>query len=404
VFTLRETEENMNDSMHTIVAPSSTRLLKEALEGLRTSTGIVGKLLRHNDRADARISIDIAGKSLQYDCEIKQTIDRFSTLEDLKVRSAVDQSTILVSRPLTSALATRCHELGIQFIDTAGNAYLTDREGVLIMVTGRKSATASLDTPRDSTITPAVLRMIFGFLADPSKLNAPYREISLAVQVSTGAITNAFATLEGRGFIATRPDGTRFIRSPDLLLSEWAAGYMQRIRPKLQKYRFSAPNPHDLWHQWNPQLRMSAWGGEAAAEIITQHLNPSTFTIYMDMHDASEINELVKRFRLRADPHGQIEILQPFWNMDQFAESFPTVPLHLIYADLLGSRDSRNLKVAQDIYKRAIDHVLSAGHPEEPEAGRGTARRRLFRDRCYRKGYSNDPCFRDRRGSRDTRC
>ena len=350
----------MNASTHAIVAPDSTRLVEEALEGLRASTGIAGKLLRHSDRADARISIDIAGKSLQYDCEIKQQIDRFSTLEDLKARSAVDQTTILVSRQLTSALATRCQELDIQFIDTAGNAYLTDREGVLIMVTGRKSATASLDARRDSTITPAVLRMIFGFLADPSMLNMPYREISLAVQVSTGAIANAFATLEARGFIGTRPDGTRLIRSPDLLLSEWATGYMQRIRPRLQKYRFTAPDPHELGRKWNPQFRMSAWGGEAAAEIITQHLNPSTFTIYMDMHDASEINELVRRFRLRADPHGEIEILQPFWNMDEFAGSFPTVPLHLIYADLLGSRDSRNLKIAEDIYKRAIDHVLSA--------------------------------------------
>lgn len=199
---------------------------------------------------------------------------------------------------------------------------------------------------------------MFGFLADSSMLNTPYRDIGNAVQVSTGAIAKAFATLETRGFISVTADGRRLIRSPELLLSEWATGYMSRLRPKLAKFRFSGPPASELLNDWSPELGVSAWSGEVAAEIIARHLHPATATIYMDQ--ASEITAFVKRFRLRADPHGSIEVVKPFWNMERFAGSFPTVPLHVVYADLIATHDARNLAVAELIFDIAVSHVHSS--------------------------------------------
>lgn len=345
----------MNGQKLSRVTSDGGQLILDALAALKESTGIQGKVLPNDHHAGPRISLAIAETSLQYACEVKQNIDRFLTLEDLKARSVIDQSTILVCPALTNALATRCQQLDIQFIDTAGNSYITNGAGILISVTGRKHEKAMRES-HEATVTPAALRIIFGILAKPSMLNAPYRDISMAVQVSTGAIAKAFETLETKGFIATTPSGTRLIRSPDLLLSEWATGFMHRIRPKLKKFRFTSPDPAEL-QKWNPEFGLSAWGGEMAAELITQHLKPSSFTIYMDMEDSRTIYELVKRFRLRSDPHGAIEVIQPFWNMDEFAESFPTVPWHLVYADLLGSKDSRNLQVAEQIFHKVVRHV-----------------------------------------------
>lgn len=355
MFTLREKGDIMNVRKLNPMASHERQLILDALAALQESTGIRGEMLPTDRSSEPRISLKIAQTSLQYACEVKQNIDRFLTLEDLKARSVIDQSTVLVCPALTSALAARCHQLDIQFIDTAGNAYITNRAGVLISVTGRKHEKA-LREPRDATITPAALRIIFGILAKPSMLNAPYRDISMAVQVSTGAIAKAFETLEAKGFIGTTPGGTRLIRSPDLLLSEWATGFMHRIKPKLKKFRFTSPDPVEL-RRWIPESRISAWGGEMAAEVITQHLNPSSFTIYMDMNETRQLSDLVKEFRLRADPHGSIEVIQPFWNMDEFTESFPTVPWHLVYADLLGTKDSRNLQVAELIFRKVVRHV-----------------------------------------------
>lgn len=348
----------MNTTQLPAMSSSEAQLIADALESLRDSTGIIGRLLGNGNGADANVSLQVAGKSLKYVCEVKQKIDRFPILDDLKARSVVNDSTLLVCGPLTNAMAARCHELDIQFIDTVGNAYITDRDGVLINVTGRKAATEPQVAARGLTITPAALRMMFAFLAKPAMLNAPYRDISTSVQVSTGAIGKVFETLEARGFIGTAPGRNRIITSPELMLSEWATGYMSRLRPKLKKLRFTAPNPGDLRTGWSPELRISAWGGEVAADILTQHLSPATVTIYMDMQaEAGALPELVKRFRLRADPHGQIELVQPFWNMDYFDDSFPTVPLHLVYADLLGTHDPRNLVVAQQISREVINHV-----------------------------------------------
>jgi hypothetical protein len=207
------------------------------------------------------------------------------------------------------------------------------------------------------TITPAAVRMMFAFLAIPSMLNAPYRDISVSVQVSTGAIGKIFEVLEARGFIGVAPDGRRIITSPELMLGEWATGYLSRLRPKLKKFRFTISNPNDFLG-WNPGLRVSAWGGEVAAQMLTKHLNPATFTIYVDMEaEVRALPDLVQRHRLRADPHGPIEVVQPFWNMDYFADSFPTVPLHLVYADLLGTQDPRNLTVASQLSREVIQHV-----------------------------------------------
>lgn len=347
----------MNDAAAPAISSPENKLISEALDRLKESSGIAGTTIPDADGAGAKVVLTVAGKSLQYDCKVKQRVDRLPILDDMKARSVLSPSTILVCHPLTHAMALRCQELDVQFIDTAGNAYITDGAGVLIKIMGRKIGNASLTDSRGRTIPPTALRMMFAFLADPAMLNAPYRDISASVQVATGAIGKILETFEARGFIGTAPSGKRIILSPALMLSEWSTGYMSRLRPKLKTFRFAGPALSEFRNAWTPALRISAWGGEVAAEILTKHLIPATCTIYFDLNDTSALGEMVKHFRLRADPQGPIEVVETFWNTDYFSESFPTVPLHLVYADLLGTNDSRNLTVAQQISHEVIEHV-----------------------------------------------
>jgi hypothetical protein len=341
---------------------SSESLIADALGGLYESTGIKGEMLIENGGGTSvAVALKVAGKTMKYICEPKQKIDRYLILEDLKARSVVSQPTLLVSGPLTDAMASRCRELDMQFIDIAGNAYIRDGQGILIHVVGRKLEKDSRSAAGEMTVTPAAVRMMFAFLAAPSMLNAPYRDISAAVRVSTGAIGKVFEVLEARGFVGTAPGGNRIIASPELMLSEWATGYMSRLRPKLKKFRFASANPSYFHTGWDAELRVSAralWGGEVAAEKITKHLNPATFSIYLDMEkEPSALPDMVRQFQLRADPRGSIEVIQPFWNTDYFDESFPTVPLHLVYADLLGTNEPRNLSLASQISRDVVKHV-----------------------------------------------
>jgi hypothetical protein len=360
MFTFCEKADNMNAAADPLPRSTETQIIEDALNGLHDSTGVVGELVGDGAMGDGEVALHVAGTRLHYQCEVKRNVDRTALLDDIKTRSTSNGNTLLVCTALTPAMAARCHALDLQFIDTAGNAYLTNRQGILINVVGRKPQKGSV-IDLDKTITPAALRMMFAFLAQPSMLNAPYREISSSVQVSTGAIGNALAALETRGFIGTTPTGARIINSPERMLSEWATGYLSRIKPKLKKFRFAALDTADLLHGWAPEPGRSAWSGEVAAEKVTKHLNPSTVTIYMEIDDTRDLPEMVKRLKLRGDPNGPIEVVQAFWNMDFFGESFPTVPLHLIYADLLGTNDPRNLLIAKQIHKKVIDHVHGSG-------------------------------------------
>ncbi len=347
----------MNSNGFFSTSSPEAELITQALDELCISTGIKGRLYSRGSHALAEVSLQVAEQPLHYMCEVKRKIDRFSTLQDLKIRSGRNQSGLLICEPLTHELSSRCRELDIQFIDTAGNAYLTDRKGILIYVTGRKPDKEVLSTRSEATITPAALRIIFAILANPIMLNKTYREISASVQISIGMIGKVFETLKARGYIGLSPSGACLINSPESLLSEWAIGYTGRIRPKLKKLRFSAPNPDDLRMGWKPGSTTSAWSGEVAADMLTKHLKAVTYTIYMDMENRSELTELVKRFRLKADTQGDIEIIQPFWDMNYFNEFYPTVPPHLVYADLIGTQDPRNLTAAKQISDIVINHV-----------------------------------------------
>lgn len=339
-----------------LVLDTEVALIAKALDALHRTAGIQGELLDHSQAgADAAISLTVNGQTLRYDCEVKTKVDRYALPLNLLNKLGNAQHTLLVSSPLSLDMANRCREIGLQFIDTAGNAYINNGAGIHVFVTGQRGGDQH-QAPGNNTMTPAVLRMMFAFLADPALLNAPYRNISISARVSTGAIGKALDTLEARGLIGSAAGGKRMIRTPELFLNEWASGYAGRLKPKLRKYRFSSDN-FDRILDWNPAFRQSAWGGEPAAMLLTKHLKPEECTIYVSMTDPQGLRDIVKDFRLRADPQGRIEIVEMFWNRDDFTYSFPTVPHHLVYADLMATHDSRNIAVARQLVPGIVQHV-----------------------------------------------
>jgi hypothetical protein len=335
----------------------AVQLVARALDELHASIGIHGELVDDaTSDADARVSLTINGQQLQYDCQVKKRVDRYTLPFELVNKLGNARPTLLVSSPLSQDMANRCRELGLQFIDTAGNAYINDGAGIYIYVTGRRSED-KLQGPVSNAMTPAVLRMMFAFLAEPLLLNALYRDISSKALVSMGAIGKVFETLETRKLIGTTASGKRMIRTPELFLNEWASGYTGRLKPKLRKYRFATDNLDSFINIWSPGFRVSAWSGEVAAMTLTGHLKPEECTLYVEMNEPGALRDIVKDFRLRADPQGRIEIVEMFWNPDDFSDWFPTVPPHLVYADLMATHDPRNIAVARQIAAGVIDHV-----------------------------------------------
>ena len=341
------------------------KLLEDALAALRRVTGLQAAVVAREPRAregarpDAAIEVLAGEKRYRFLAEIK-AVDRAVALATAKHQlERFGRRGVLVAPYVTAELADHCREkLDLHFIDTVGNAYLR-ATGLYVFIRGERPpgpAAAAMGVRGGGTAT--ALRVVFALLCRPELLNAPYREIVAAAGVALGTIGWVFVDLQRRGYVTggKRTRKRRFLETARLL-EEWATNYPIKLRPKVNQRRFRAPDP-DWWQKALLADRVF-WGGEVAADRLTGHLRPATQTIYIDpAARREELARLVREHHLRADPTGEIEILDTFWNFPPGVTRPNLVPPVLVYADLVATLDPRNLEIAQRIRQKHIDDAL----------------------------------------------
>lgn len=346
-------------------------LLERALRALRHTTGLEGRVVAvERDLGgglgpDAAIEIAVGDRPHRYAVEIKR-VDRFAAIGQIKNHlGQFPLPGLLVAQRITAETADVCRELDVQFIDANGNAYL-HAPGLFVLVKGQRLPAkedrdfVATEPPRAGT--PTALRVIFALICHPELLNAPYREITKAAGVALGAIGWVFFDLNNRAFTTGgNKKGDRHILEHKRLIDEWVTNYPIKLRPKLNPTRFHAPDPN-WWQQVDITRYEAQWGGEVAADKLTGHLKPNTVTVYMrrNAHVRQNLTRLVADNRLRADPAGEIEILETFWDFPANAARPDVVPPLLVHADLLATLDPRNFTVARMI----LDQYTHA--PETP--------------------------------------
>jgi hypothetical protein len=353
----------MDRAMH--LPERERKLLEDALAALRRATGLTAAVVAgepkipQGARPDAAIDIAGQGKRLRFFVEIK-AVDRAIALATAKQQlEPFGRQGMLVTPYLTAELANHCRtKLDLQFIDTAGNAYLR-APGLYVFIRGERPqgpAATAAGTRGGGTAT--ALRVVFALLCKPELLNAPYREIVAAAGVALGAVGWVFFDLQGRGYVmGGKRTRNRRLLEPGRLIEEWVTNYPIKLRPKLNQQRFRAPDPN--WWQKARLPDGALWGGEIAANRLTGDLKPATCTIYIDPLTRREgVAKLVREHRLRADPEGEVEILDTFWNFPADPRQPELVPPLLVYADLVTTLDPRNLEIAKRIREEHIEHAL----------------------------------------------
>ncbi|UUZ51570.1 hypothetical protein LP420_20905 [Massilia sp. B-10] len=307
-----------------------------------------------NNRADATVELRLAGHAYPYFAEVRQ-VDRIAALHQVKQQFAdVNGAFLLVAPRISSELAERCREIGVQFIDADGNAYL-QAPGLFVFIKGQRHANghALSDVLPGPGGSVSASRLTFALLCAPELLSAPYRFLSQIAGVSLGAIGPVFNDLAKRGYITKAKKDRRFLEKAKLM-DEWVTIYASKLRPKLAPRRFSASD-RDWWKKIDIEHFDAAWGGEVAADKMTNYLKPEKITIYMNAATMRhKLGKLVIQNKLRADPHGEIEILEKFWDLSLDHEHQACVPPLLVYADLMASMEPRNLDTAAKIYRQLI--------------------------------------------------
>jgi hypothetical protein len=258
---------------------------------------------------------------------------------------------LLITEYVNPKMAEQLKKMDIQFIDTAGNAYLNEPP-VFIYIKGNKPPENLQPRGIRRIFQPTGLKIIFAFLCHPNLANAPYREVAKAANVALGTVGWVMRDLKGEGYLLEMGKRGRRLTNKKKLFDRWVMAYPEKLRPKLMIGKYKTPN-----QGWHKDVRLNNyqgyWGGEVAAAKLKTFLKPETVTIY-----TAEVNtNLLLDNRLRKDPEGDIELLKIFWNTEYVGYNGginDLVPPVLIYADLLATGEARNIETAETVYEQEL--------------------------------------------------
>ncbi|MCG2725892.1 MAG: hypothetical protein L6420_06490 [Elusimicrobia bacterium] len=330
------------------------RILNMALNAVERTAELHGKVgscsaKGNSPLMDASLVFRFGQKKFIYSAEIK-SINSISSLGLIKMKfEKLKTPCLLVAPYITAEMANHCRKFGIQFIDTAGNAYLKE-EGLHIFVIGQKRNLENIPSAKNRAATTSGMRVVFILLCAPKLFNASYRDIAKAAGVALGSVGWVFFALKERGHLLLDEKGKkrRFI-DPKGLIEEWVINYPIKLRAKLRTQCFSGPN--DNWREsLNPKRYGALFGGEIAGHLLTGYRKPGKELFYME----GDLTRIVVDNHLKANPHGSVEIVEKFWDFNFDDKGKQVVPPLLVYADLIASKDPRNHEVAKIVYERYI--------------------------------------------------
>ena len=164
-------------------------LIKECVQTLKKIECCDVEFITQEDEEsfDGLVRLVRPGEQLEYAIEVKQHLTK--TMAELvlhRLRSSSNRPILIFTDYVHRELAEYCKENQMEFVDTAGNAYLK-RPTLFIYVIGHKRAMAKERPTR--AFQESGLKVIFLFLKQPDAVNWGYREIGEATNTALGGIS-----------------------------------------------------------------------------------------------------------------------------------------------------------------------------------------------------------------------
>lgn len=334
-------------------------ILNEAIGAIHREAGlrldVVGCEVRQgNKRIDAIIRIPEVATQLV--AEIKKWaphVNLGAVINQIN-RLAEPGKGMFLADYINPNMGERLKEANIQFIDTAGNAYI-NQPPLYIYIKGNKpelnvGARGTDKTGRAFQATG--IKVVFAFLRDKNLINAPYRQIAEQAQVALGTVGWVIRDLVAQGFLLEgRKKNQRKFANFDQLMDAWVEAYPHKLKAKQRIATFTTDAP-GWWKAIDLEKFGALWGGEIAGARYTRYLNPKDAVIYIKKE---QVAKFLKTARLRKIAQNEqaalhVDLIEPFWkeenNRDKVAELVH--PL-VAYADLIETGDPRNRETANII-------------------------------------------------------
>jgi hypothetical protein len=313
----------------------------------------------------SRLELRVAGRPIDASLHIKgpdRIVERFveirhviagATLANLADQFANTPGRwILITRHVSKHLAGRMRELGIEYIDTAGNAYVTDKS--LVVSLQGKNPTKKYAKPSQNQLWGSTaVKTIFALLCNKHLIDAPYREIASKANVALGALTGVFSDLVREGFVVERGLAGRRMQRKKELFDKWNESYALSMRSRTRIGTF-AHAEEKFWMKLDLSPFHAVWGGEVAAFMMTRSHDPVVVTIYSYLPP----NDLLQQLNLIQSDQGHVEFRHQFWRFETTEAIGRIAPPILVYADLMATAVSKNVETAKTIYEAHIERHL----------------------------------------------
>ncbi|MRG46944.1 hypothetical protein GFS24_17615 [Chitinophaga sp. SYP-B3965] len=324
---------------------NETYILEKALARLGELTGIQVTDIRNVPNGSIDFKIKLERKN-HWHLELSvETRTEFKPYHLPRMMEMARQNTpfMLVAERIYPAQKQALKENGINYLDTAGNIFLS-HDQIYLFVEGNKPVD-EIKPVTNRAFTKGGLKTAFHFLLDEQFLNMPYRTLAQTTGVSLGSINYIMEGLDQAGFILPVDNQTKKLQQKKLLLERWITAYHETLKPSLFMGSFLFKG-RDLSE---PGEKENVWGGEPAAEMLINHLFPQIYTVYT----LKDKLGLMKSWKLIPKNEGDLKVYQKFWTAPEWDAKQLAPPL-LIYADLLETNDPRCIEAAGIIYNQFL--------------------------------------------------
>lgn len=291
---------------------------------------------------------DLTINGVTFACKVKTHLNKANcnlVVQRLRnLKELTDKPLIVAASYVSPEMFDSLPQEDISVVESSGNCKIV-ASPLFINISGQKGIQKK--EPKGKAFNEAGLKVIFYFLLDDGNINKPYRQIKEDTGVSLGTIKNVVEELSNGQYVITTSKG-RFLKNKKELLDTWQTYYNQNLKPKLKVKEMEFVDVESR-KEWEKIVLPdgACWSGEGGAFLTDHYLMPEQFDIYTEVPSV----KLMMTKKMRFEENGSINVYQKFW---KGYENNKVAPKILIYADLMGSGNSRCIETAQRLIENGI--------------------------------------------------
>ena len=297
-------------------------------------------------KLDGYIRFQVGKHTIEMPAEVKTKVAaaHIPMLQTLKLKWG---KLVVITTSIAPSVQMQLKELGIFFMDSAGNAFI-QQEGLFVHIEGRRAETNVVADVR--AFSKGGIKVIFQLFLEAGLINATMREIANRAAVSLDTVHKTINALRSMEYILALNKNEWIWNNKQELLTQWMIEYDRRLKPGLfiNRFDFMRDADYDRWKQIRLTKSHTCWGAEPAAELLTDNLKPGEWTLYTTETEM----ELIKHYRIVPKKAGAIVVFKRFWPTLEQEPKF--APPLLVYTDLVNTGKRRNIETAQRIFNEYL--------------------------------------------------